>query len=445
MRRFLSKSLIVFFFLVLLFLVKSQVFASVEIRADPFATDPTTTTIEAIRYIYGEDDSIDPKVVTENTKTVKITFSGLSEDTYNICLSTECLLMTDPGAAKTISEFNINVLDGANIAKDKSVANGIYVCADGEDSLKLASGTDCGEEDYFHGGHVYSVVLFNDNSIVDSAAFYVSRYYPNVFLNPGIIKPGDQINVRIIGTRRPHDSEKRNNYAVEIARADDPASIFDQKCIPDNTTGPMTDTAGVTVSFDGKPEGDYIIKINERTHEGSLFASRRDCTAEFTYYWLKFRVRNQEFWSKNCDLANNITACPVSTMEIIPDPNGSDVPGAKHGKKAPLPPCAVGNWDPLTYDTCPTLHTAVGDINTKPEEFIGSVLGLVLGLSGGIALLLIIYGGYQLMMARGKPETLEAARDQITAAIIGLLFIIFSLVLLQLIGFNILKIPEFGP
>ena len=132
-------------------------------------------------------------------------------------------------------------------------------------------------------------------------------------------------------------------------------------------------------------------------------------------------------------------------MEIIPDPNGTDVPGAKKGKKAPPPPCAVGNWDPLTSDTCPTLRTAVGDIDTAPEKFIGSVLGLVLGLSGGIALLLIIYGGYQLMMARGKPETLEAARDQITAAIIGLLFIIFSLVLLQFIGFNILRIPEFGP
>jgi len=42
------------------------------------------------------------------------------------------------------------------------------------------------------------------------------------------------------------------------------------------------------------------------------------------------------------------------------------------------------------------------------------------------------------------PEALKDARDQLISAIIGLIFIIFSLVILQIIGVDILRIPGFG-
>ena len=61
-----------------------------------------------------------------------------------------------------------------------------------------------------------------------------------------------------------------------------------------------------------------------------------------------------------------------------------------------------------------------------------------------ITIALIIYSGYQLIASQGKPEALQAARDQLVAAIIGLIFIIFSLVILQIIGVDILKIPGLG-
>ena len=205
-RRFFSKSLIVFFLLILLFLVKNQAFATAEIRADPFATPLTTTTKEANMYIYGKESGIDAKIVTENTKTVKITFTDLPGSTYDVCLSTNCLLFAN--ASKDLNSLisSDRIFDDIKIEKNISVTNGIYVCADGEDSLKLANGTDCGDEDYFHGNHIYGIVLGSQDGIADYTAFYVSRYYPNVFLNPGIIKPGEKINVQIIGTRRPHDN-----------------------------------------------------------------------------------------------------------------------------------------------------------------------------------------------------------------------------------------------
>lgn len=437
MRRLFSNILIVFFFLTFLFLVKSQVFASVKITANPFVS-LIPSTQEAKDYITGNVfgiPSADHTVVTENTKTVHITFTGLSGE-YAWCPSADCLLL----GKKSPIGGTFSVSDAYDKLPKIQISGPITfdVCADGENLLKLAeNGTDCANGDFFHGGHVYAIVLLNKDSIVDESAFYVSRYYPLVFLNPGIIKPGEKINVQIIGTRRPHGSDydpDNNNYAVEIASADDPDSIFSQDCIdvPDNDTG-------ATVSLNGKPEGDYIIKINEKTHEGNLLHSR--CSAEFTYYWIKVRVRSEEFWKKNCDLKNGVTNCLNSTIEIIPDPNGTDVPGEKRGKNAPPPPCAVGNWDPLSSDTCPTLNTAVGKIDTAPQTFIGSVFGLVLGLSGGIALLLIIYSGYQLIASQGNPEKLEAARQQLVSAIVGLLFIIFALVILQVIGVDILNIP----
>lgn len=93
---------------------------------------------------------------------------------------------------------------------------------------------------------------------------------------------------------------------------------------------------------------------------------------------------------------------------------------------------------------CLKIHTAIGDINTQANYFVRWVLGFVLGISGGIVLIIIIISGYKLMTSQGDPEKVKNARDQLTAAIVGLLFIIFSLVILQLITKDILQLPGFG-
>jgi len=432
--------------------VLTGVDAGHEIYAHPSYTLRSSTTDEANKYLYGtvygilRDDRFESEnraVVTENTDVVEIRFTGLdnSKD-YKICLTTKCLLLASPGDGETISNFNVDFLKGAKIVT-KRPTNGtiaLFVCGDGENALKEAGDNDtCGDGDYFHGRHIYSAVLFSDlDATLEPASFYVSMYYPKVWIQQTLV-PGQQVEVRIFGTRRPHDKGSRNNYAVEIASASDPENIFTQDCISigkDETAVsyfPYPSTKRLSV-------GNYIIKINEQTNEGGISSiGRGGCTAEFTYYWIKIQVRDQAYWDKN----KNAKA----TVEIIPDPNGSDVPGAKKRPRAPLPPCADNDrttLSPDTTDTCSKLKTAIGDIETAPEKFIGSVFGVVLGLSGGIALLLIIYSGYQLMASQGNPEKLQAARDQLISAIIGLVFIIFSLVILQIIGVDILKIPGFS-
>lgn len=88
--------------------------------------------------------------------------------------------------------------------------------------------------------------------------------------------------------------------------------------------------------------------------------------------------------------------------------------------------------------------TAIGGIDITPAGFVKTIFGTLLGLSGGIALLLIIFSGYKLIFSRGDPERVQGAKETLTSAIVGLLFIIFSLVILEVIGVDILKIPGLG-
>lgn len=77
----------------------------------------------------------------------------------------------------------------------------------------------------------------------------------------------------------------------------------------------------------------------------------------------------------------------------------------------------------------------------SPTAFIASFIKIATGIGGGIAFLLILFSGFQTMMSAGNPEKLHAAKELMTAAISGLLLIIFSVFLLKLIGVDILAIP----
>ena len=92
---------------------------------------------------------------------------------------------------------------------------------------------------------------------------------------------------------------------------------------------------------------------------------------------------------------------------------------------------------------CIAVDTAIGTVSTDPQTFVKFIFGVVLGLAGGIALILIIIAGYKVMTSQGNPEAVKAANEQLTSAIVGLLFIIFSFVILQIIGVDILRIPGF--
>lgn len=90
------------------------------------------------------------------------------------------------------------------------------------------------------------------------------------------------------------------------------------------------------------------------------------------------------------------------------------------------------------------IWTAVGCIPKDPETIVSVVVRLGLGMGGGFALLNILAAGFRLSVSQGNPKQTDEAKQQLTAALGGLLFIIFSVVLLHFIGYTVFKIPGFG-
>lgn len=109
-------------------------------------------------------------------------------------------------------------------------------------------------------------------------------------------------------------------------------------------------------------------------------------------------------------------------------------------------PCDTTDYsvfDPIT-GVCKKINTGAGLIPTDPTGFIKWLFGFILGMGGGIALILIIYSGYKLMVSRGDPEKTKGAKETFTSALVGLVFLIFSMVILQVISGTLLHIPGLG-
>ncbi len=91
------------------------------------------------------------------------------------------------------------------------------------------------------------------------------------------------------------------------------------------------------------------------------------------------------------------------------------------------------------------VNTALGCISTSVEtggaSFFTSVFKIAVGLGGGLALILMLFGVFIITTSAGIPDKLKEGQEIITSAISGLIFIILSVFLLRLIGVNILSLP----
>lgn len=92
---------------------------------------------------------------------------------------------------------------------------------------------------------------------------------------------------------------------------------------------------------------------------------------------------------------------------------------------------------------CLNISSALGiRVYTDPFKLVPQIIEVILGFAGAIVIILIIRSGYKLMFSQGNPEKVQEAREELTSAIVGLLFIIFSFVLLQFITNDILRIQD---
>ncbi|OGY25002.1 MAG: hypothetical protein A2134_01300 [Candidatus Woykebacteria bacterium RBG_16_39_9b] len=83
-------------------------------------------------------------------------------------------------------------------------------------------------------------------------------------------------------------------------------------------------------------------------------------------------------------------------------------------------------------------------VSTNPSGFATRVLQTAIGFAGGLAFILMAIAAFRMTTSAGNPDNLQSAREMFTAAIIGLIVIVFSIFLLRLIGITILRIPGFA-
>ena len=138
-----------------------------------------------------------------------------------------------------------------------------------------------------------------------------------------------------------------------------------------------------------------------------------------------------------CNIYNEQTGTTdLSCCATQPDCNNFQV--------TPIPAPAAGS---STNPFCPdgtSINTAIGCIPTDPGALFTKFFKFGIGIAGGIAFLLILFGGFQILTSAGNPEQMNEGKELVSSAIAGLLLIIFSVFLLKMIGVTILGIPGFG-
>lgn len=94
--------------------------------------------------------------------------------------------------------------------------------------------------------------------------------------------------------------------------------------------------------------------------------------------------------------------------------------------------------------TIPFTSTAWGDC-TEPVAggevatltcipvLMANIIGAFMAFAGLVALIFIIWGGIKYTSSKGDPQAIDSAKKTITWAIVGLVFIIFSYVILTFI------------
>lgn len=88
--------------------------------------------------------------------------------------------------------------------------------------------------------------------------------------------------------------------------------------------------------------------------------------------------------------------------------------------------------------------TALGCFNGNLSDFImNNIMRTGIGVSGGISLLCIMFAAFQMQTSGGNAEKIKKAQELLTNCITGLMVILFSILILKIIGVDILRLPGF--
>ncbi len=307
-----------------------------------------------------------------------------------------------------------------------------------------------------------NMCLLGDMSIYPGQIELVDRCIINM---PANVKNNDPFNIKVT---TPSVSEIKYNFY--IYSASDISSI-PKGIIP--AGGSLLNTSRAIYQTNIKPteqtinytQGCPTCRLDNGSYVAVVDVLQVSSSATHHFYCtnLPFQVSNND----TTESIDSQSMTPPAGPASIPGKRGmAALPAAAPGTAATCPGSPTGTGVSITSRTgtstigagaggCPCsivigtdtylgVATAVGCVPTQPVGLIKGLLGLVLGIGGGIAFLLMVGGSFQMITSNGNPESLKAGQDRFTSAIIGILFLMFSILILQIIGFGILNIPGFS-
>lgn len=98
-------------------------------------------------------------------------------------------------------------------------------------------------------------------------------------------------------------------------------------------------------------------------------------------------------------------------------------------------------------------YTMLGCVGTSLAGFtengaaggvVQTLLNFLFVIVGGVAVLYLIYGAFVLMTSQNDPERINQGKRIVFAAIVGVIFCVGSVFLVNLIAGTVLKLPGFG-
>lgn len=103
-----------------------------------------------------------------------------------------------------------------------------------------------------------------------------------------------------------------------------------------------------------------------------------------------------------------------------------------------------GGSTPVSPEVPLGIWTAVGCIKNDPQTIVETAIKIGLSISGGVALLMIMAASFSLSTSQGDAKKTAEAKEMVTSAVVGIIFIIMSVTILEFIGVKIFQIPGFG-
>ncbi|MGD9129687.1 MAG: hypothetical protein PVJ09_04335 [Candidatus Woesebacteria bacterium] len=263
------------------------------------------------------------------------------------------------------------------------------------------------------------------NVTVKQSRKYDDDRYLETCYAPGCMQQDVNTTIRVTDIRNQDGQSFSERWPrVRLKIKFDKGRDVGQKVICQNAvSGDTMDDCTIT-NLDGNRDGSnrqYVFKIQHNNNDQTICGP------------YNFLV------SKECekDVQCNGEPTPLGTSDTSPFKLCAQINDA--GQRSKCESCAQ-----ITEGHAAGIWTAVGCIPTKADSIIMVIIKIGLGLAGGLALLIILISAFMLSTSQGEPKRVGDARDRLTSAVIGLIFIIFSVTILQFIGVKIFNIPGFA-